>query len=76
VKTIFNTTITDLVQIGTICLYLRENWFTKLIVIAFRLDNEKPKTFQVDSNKKVDRVSKFLMENWTKGKLKIRVEAN
>ena len=74
-KTIFNTEITNLVQIGDICNWLRENWFVKMVIVAFRLENKKPKTFQIDSEKQINRVSKYLIENLGKGKLKIRVEA-
>jgi len=69
-------TITDLTQIATICLYLRENWFTKLVIIAFRVGKRKPRVIQVDSERVINEVSQFLLENWTrKGSIKVRVEA-
>lgn len=74
-KTVFNTEITDLTQIGVICNWLRDNWFVKMVVVAFRLEGKRAKVLQVDSNKKVDRVSKYLIENLGKGNLKVRVEA-
>jgi hypothetical protein len=74
-KTIFNATITDMIQIATICLYLRENWFAKLVIIAFRVGKRKPRVYQVDSPKVIEEVSKFLMDSLGKGDLKVRVEA-
>ena len=75
-KTVFNTTITDLTQIATICLYLRENWFAKLLIIAFRVGKRKPRVMQVDSEKVINEVSKYLIDSFTrKGQIKVRVEA-
>lgn len=74
-KTIFNATITDMTQIANICLYLKENWFAKLVIIAFRVGKRKPRVYQVDSQKVIDEVSKFLMDSLGKGDLKVRVEA-
>lgn len=74
-KTVFNAEITDMTQIANICLYLRENWFAKLVIIAFRLGKRKPRVYQVDSTKVCDEVSKFLIDNLGRGNLKVRVEA-
>ena len=75
-KTIFNMTLTDMTQIANISLYLKENWFAKLVIIAFRVGKRKPRVYQVDSPKVVDEVSKYLIDSLgRKGDLKVRVEA-
>jgi len=67
--------IIDLIQIGSIYQYLVQNCHRDdiSVIVQTTLNGKKFRQVTVNSLAKVNRVYNYLLNNWTRGKLRIRI---